>query len=419
MNKASSKMSREQVIFLVDVQSFFASIEKTADPSLQHKPIVVAGDPERRSGVILAACPLAKQWGIETAEALWEAQQKCPSVTVVKPHMQKYIDISVQITTILQSFTDLVEPYSIDEQFMDVTPTLHLFGGEPWDVASLLQHKIQQEVGVYVRIGIGPNKVLAKMACDNFAKKNKAGIAQISHDTLPTTLWPLPVRALFGVGSRISRHLERMGIRTIGQLAQTPVERLSQKWGINGERLWLTANGIDHSPVSPRSHDEQKAIGHHMTLPRDYETIEQIKVILLELSEEVGRRARLKGYVGDTVSVGVRGARFDFPTGFHRQIKLPQKTNYGLDVFKAAFNLFRTHWDGEPIRSAGVTLSGLESDHCRQLSLFDTTLKKERLSQAMDHIKHKYGAAAILRAASLTAAGQARDRAKKIGGHYK
>ncbi|QZT35442.1 DNA polymerase IV [Caldalkalibacillus thermarum TA2.A1] len=414
-------MPRERVIFLVDVQSFFASIEKTADRSLQHKPIVVAGDPERRSGVILAACPLAKQWGIETAEALWEAQQKCPGVTVVKPHMQKYIEISVQLTAIMESFSDLVEPYSIDEQFIDLTPTLHLFGGSPYQAARLLQHKIQQEIGVYARIGIGPNKVLAKMACDNFAKKNKEGIAHISYDTLPATLWPLPVRSLFGVGSRMSRHLERMGIRTIGQLAQTPVERLRKKWGINGERLWLTANGIDESPVSPRSHDEQKAIGHHMTLPRDYETLEQIKVILLELSEEVGRRARRKGYVGDTVSVGVRGARFDLPTGFHRQTKLTEKTNDGLDVFKAAFDLFCTHWDGEPIRSAGVALSGLEPDHCRQLSLFnfETTLKKERLSKAVDHIKNKYGAAAILRAASLTAAGQARDRAQKIGGHYK
>lgn len=410
----------ERVIFLVDIQSFFASIEKRADPSLRHKPIVVAGDPERRSGVILAACPLAKRWGVETAEALWEAQQKCPHLTVVKPRMETYVEASVELTRLMYSFSDLVEPYSIDEQFIDVTHTLPLLGGDPVGAAVLLQRTIYEEMEIRARIGIGPNKVLAKMACDNFAKKNKTGIASLTRETLATQLWPLPVRSLFGVGKRMARHLERMGIRTIGQLAQMPLEPLKKRWGINGERLWLTANGIDESPVSPSSHEKMKSIGHHMTLPRDYTTLEEIRVVLLELCEEVSWRARLKNCIGQTIAVGIRGARLETETGFFRQTQLPEKTNHGPDLFKGALRLFQRHWNGQPVRSIGITLSGLEPAELRQLSLFDQAIiKKEQLNRAVDQIRERYGKAAILRAASLTGAGQARERAQKIGGHYK
>lgn len=410
----------ERIIFLVDIQSFFASIEKADNPSLRDKPIVVAGDPERRSGVILAACPLAKRWGVETAEALWEAQQKCPHLTVVKPRMQKYVQASLEITDLMYTFSDLVEPYSIDEQFIDLTHSLHLLAKTPAQAALLIQETIYRRLGVKARIGIGPNKVLAKMACDHFAKKNERGIAVLDRETLAEQLWPLPVRALFGVGRRLAHHLERMGIRTIGHLAQTPVTVLKKRWGINGERLWLTANGIDHSPVSPASHARSKSIGHHMTLPRDYIALEEIKVILLELCEEVSRRSRLKGYVGHTISVGVRGARLDSPIGFYRQTQLPEKTNHGPDLFQAALTLLNQHWSGYPIRSIGVTLSGLERASEQQLTLFDQTLvKKERLNRVVDQIKERYGDSALLRAVSLTGAGQARERAQKIGGHYK
>jgi len=400
------------------MQSFYASVEKAANPALQDKPVVVAGDPERRSGIVLAACPIAKKWGVETTEALWQAEQKCPELVVVRPHMQKYIDISVQITKILESFSDLAEPFSIDEQFLDMTHSLHLFGTAT-ETAQKLQLKIKQETGVYSRIGIAPNKVLAKMACDLFAKKNKHGIFTLLPSNLEQTIWPMPVGKLFGVGSRMRKHFERMGIRTIGQLAKYPLPLLKKRWGINGEVLWMTAHGIDYSPVSVHTHDQQKAVGHQMTLPRDYHSLEEIKVILLELSEEVGRRARLKQYMGNTISVGIRGADFDFPTGFYRQMKLYHPTNFGLDLYKAALTLLDQYWDGKPIRSAGITLSNLQSDTCFQLSLFDNGIRKEKLSSAMDLIKNKYGSAAIIRAASLTPAGQAYARAQKIGGHYK
>ncbi|GAB7388200.1 DNA polymerase IV [Bacillaceae bacterium] len=411
-------MRKEKAIFLVDMQSFYASIEKADHPELKDKPVVVSGDPERRSGIILAACPLAKAYGVETAETLWQAQQKCPHAVVVRPRMQRYIDVSVRITQILETFTDLVEPYSIDEQFLDVTGSQKLFG-DPLTIAQKVQRAIMAETGVYARIGIGPNKVLAKIACDNFAKKNETGIFRLTRENMGKYMWPLPVEKMFGVGSRMKRHLNNMGIRTIGHLANFPLERLKKRWGINGIVLHMTANGIDYSPVSPQTHERQKAIGHHMTLPRDYRRADEIKVVLLELSEEVCRRARRKGVMGRTVSVGCRGADFAFPTGFHRQRTLPEPTNDGMDVFRAVWELFLRHWDEEPVRSVGVALSNLCSDKEFQLSLFEDKEKKRRLGYAMDAIKDRFGAAAIVRAVSLTEAGQAFERAKKIGGHYK
>jgi len=409
----------ERTIFLVDMQSFYASVEKAAHPEFRDKPLIVAGDPARRSGIVLAACPIAKKYGVTTAERVGEAVRKCPEVVVIRPHMQEYINVSLQISAILERFSDLVEPYSIDEQFVDVTGTMALFGKDPVEVALRIQAAIGRETGVYARVGIGPNKVLAKMACDNFAKKNQNGIFTLTHDNKREYLWPLGIDKMFGVGSRLNRHLRRLGIHTIGQLAAYPLERLRQIWGVNGHVLWMTANGYDYSPVTPTTYDTQKGIGHHMTLPRDYRTAEEIRVVLMELSEEVCRRARFKGLMGETVSVGCRGADFDRPTGFHRQMKLDGPTNHMPHIFAAAEQLFARHWDGEPVRSVGVSLTQLRPDGEYQLDLFHDRERERKLDYAVDTIKERYGAAAIIRASSLTAAGQAYERARKIGGHYK
>lgn len=408
---------KDKVIFLADIQSFYASVEKVKNIAYQNKPLVVAGDPEKRSGIILAACPLAKNFGIKTADTLWEAQNKCPELVIVKPHMQDYINFSVAISQIMEQFTDLVEPFSIDEQFLDISGSLSLFGNE-YEIAYTLQQRILIEIGVYARVGIGKNKILAKMACDNFAKKNKNGIFKLD-ETNMDQLWKLPIGKMFGVGRRMEKHLQRIGISTIGQLARLPVNVLKKRWGINGEVLWQTANGIDYSPVSVKTHDQQKAIGHHMTLPRDYSELEEIKVVLLELCTEVARRCRNKGYMGKTVSCGVRGADFTAPTGFHRQITLPTPTNFDMDIFKAAYELFLKYWDRQPVRSLGVSLTNLQTADCYQIDLFDSYLVKEQLNKALDTIWDKYGRTAIYRASSLTKAGQASERAQKIGGHYK
>lgn len=411
-------MKSERVIMMADCQSFYASVEKADHPQHRDRPLIVAGDPERRSGIVLAACPRAKQHGVTTAETLGTALAKCPDLVVMRPRMERYIAVSMQITGIMKQFTDLVEPYSIDEQHLDVTGSLSLFG-EPETLALMIQQKIRRETGIYSRFGISYNKAVSKMACDNFAKKNANGLYALPREAVPEVLWPLPIRQMLMVGSRMERHLLRMGIRTIGQLANTPLARLRQRWGVNGEVLWRLANGIDDSPVDPSSHQGEKSIGHEMTLPRDYYSLEETAVPLLELTELVCRRCREKGYMGGVVSVGCRGADFDHPTGFYRQMKLPDPTNVTKQVYDGVMRLFRRHWDGQPIRKVGVTLTGLVRDDEYQLTLFDERPRYQALERATDEIKRRYGESAIFRAVSLTAAGQARDRAGKIGGHYR
>lgn len=404
---------------LIDMQSFYASVEKAKHPEYKNKPLVVAGDPARRSGIILAACPLAKQKGVKTAEALWEALQKCPDLIVIRPHMQEYIDVSMQIVEIIESFTDLVEPYSIDEMFCEFTGSMHLFANNPIHLAKHIQTKILSETGIYARAGIGENKIISKLCCDMIAKKISGGIFDLKKEELDKHIWHNPVREMWGIGSRMEKHLWKMGILTIGDLAKTPLSTLRNKWGVNGEVIWRTANGIDNSPVSVDTHRMQKDIGNGMTLPRDYRTGSEIEVVLLDLCSEVCRRARKKGLMGSVITVSISGADFDYKTGFSRQIKVVDPTNITLDVYETAKRLFYDYWDRQPVRRVGVSLSDLVKDDIYQLTLFDNKERQRAIDKVMDNIKDRFGEVSILRASSLTDAGQAVDRAEKIGGHYK
>src|SRR5699024_3575377 len=247
----------KNTIFLVDMQSFYASVEKAYHPEWKDKPVIVSGDPKKRSGIILAACPLAKKYGVETAEPLWQAKQKCPHAITVQPHMQLYVDLSCVIPSILERYTNKVEVFSIDEQFMDMT-SRSLTDEEIKQKAKSIQEEIMTATGVYARVGIGPNKILAKLACDNFAKKNPKGIFRLGHDNMKEVMWPLTTNKLFYAGSRLTKHLIGVGTQTIGQLANFPVHLLKKRWGINGILLWQLANGIDESPVTPGTHETQK-----------------------------------------------------------------------------------------------------------------------------------------------------------------
>lgn len=408
----------QKAVLLVDMETFYASCEKADHLELRNRPVIVAGDPKKRSGIVLAACRIAKSYGVTTAEPLWKAVEKCPHAIIKRPRMQHYIDVSIHITDILQSFTDLVEPYSIDEQFMDVTGSQHLFG-PPSDIAHQIQKQIMEDTGVFARVGIGPNKVMAKMACDIFGKKNQSGVFELNRHNIREKLWPIPIGKMFSIGHRMEKHLLSMGIHRIGQLAEYPVTELKKKWGINGVLLWQTANGIDDSPVDPDSCSGSKVIGTHMTLPRDYRSKEDIRIIILELSEEVARQARAERCRGNVVSISVRGTYIDTPTGFHRQMKLPYSTNFGLDIYHAAVYLFEKYWDRNPIRIAGISLSDLQPDASYQLDMFGRLLQKEKLNQAMDQICTRYGQLALFRGSSLKAASQLRERAQRIGGHYR
>lgn len=245
-------MGKERTIMLADGQSFYASIEKAARPELKNKPVAV-GDPSHKFGILLAACPVAKSRGVQSVERVGEALVKCPELVVIRPRMQTYISISLLITQILETVTDLVEPYSIDEQFLDVTGSIARFG-PPDEIARYLQTQITLATGVWSRIGIGPTKILAKMATDNFAKKRPDGIYTLSYDTIERDLWELPVHQMFMVASRMTRHFTRMGLNTIGDIARLELgefkRRMRREMGkqsdIQAEYYWQTARGIEY-----------------------------------------------------------------------------------------------------------------------------------------------------------------------------
>ncbi|CAG7652437.1 DNA polymerase IV [Paenibacillus solanacearum] len=422
------RSKRQRVILLADCRSFYASVEKAAHPEYANKPLVVAGNPEERRGIILAACPLAKTYGVTTAESVKEALNKCPGLVIIKPRMQTYIDVSLQITEILEHYTDLVEPYSIDEQFADITDSVGLFGN-PLDIAKSIQDQVYTYTGVYIRIGISENKVLSKMACDNIAKKNDSGLCCTTREELITQLWTLPVKSMFMIGSRMMAHFNRRNIHTIGDLAHTPLadlkrimrQQMKRQSDIQAEVLWKIANGMDdEAAVDPSLNGVvQKAIGHQMTLPFDYWTMDDLRVILLELSDLVCRRARAKGRMGWVVAAGAQGADFNNPTGFYRQSKLSHATDITNHVYEAACRIFDNQWDGFPVRKVGVTLSSLVAGDHYQLTLFDNSERLRSMDRTTDSIRDRFGDTAIIRASSVLPAGQAKRRSNMIGGHWK
>ncbi|QYR20224.1 DNA polymerase IV [Paenibacillus sp. sptzw28] len=416
----------ERTIFLVDGQSFYASVEKAGRPDLRDKPIAV-GDPERKGGIILAACPIAKANGVTTASRVGEALDKCPDLIVVRPRMQTYISISLFISEIFASFTDQVEPYSIDEQFLDVTGSVKYFGS-PREIARQIQERVLISTGVWSRVGIGPTKILAKMATDNFAKKRPDGIFELNQDNIEAVLWPLPVHQMFMVASRMTNHFLRMGLSTIGDIARLDFgdfkakmrRRMGRQSDIQAGYYWQTARGIDPSPVVTGIRSQIKNISHGKTLRwRLYTKLKDIEVVLLELVVEVCQRARGYGYQGRVVSVGAGETDGERSAGFSRQMTLHQPTSLTHEVAAAALKLFTKHWSGMPISHLSVTLSQLSEDNVIQLTLFEDRSRVYRKESAIDEIKRRFGTNAVMRASSLLEAGVARERAEQIGGHFK
>lgn len=410
-------LNDKRQILLIDMNSFYASVEQAQNPELRGKPVVICGDPERRSGIVLAASKEAKKFGIKTTDPFWTVHQKCPQAIIIPPRMETYIEVSVRIMDIAKRFTPLVEVFSIDEMFLDLTGTERLWGN-PWEVARQFRQLVHQETGVLCSVGISYNKLAAKVCCDTKAKKAPEGIWEWKPEDIEREMHPLPVRELFGVGSRMERHFHSRGISTIGDLAAYPLHLLKKRFGVVGEVYHLSAHGVDFSPVKPNTfRQDMKGCGHMMTLPRDYESAEETEVVLLELTEEVCRRLRRMGKSGRTINVscGYNG----FIGGFSRQFSMPYSSNITREVYEAAKQLFHKHWDGTPVRSIGIGIENLIDDSEQQLDLFHDRERERKLAYTIDSIRDRFGNTALMRAASLTKAGQAQTRAGKIGGHTK
>ncbi|MCM1107187.1 MAG: DNA polymerase IV [Blautia sp.] len=392
----------DRVIFHIDVNSAFLSweaVERLAAGEvvdLREIPSAVGGDIATRHGVIFAKSIPAKKYGIVTGEPVVDALRKCPELVLVKPRHQLYREKSRAFFAILQQYSDVIEPFSIDEAFMDMTGTGRLFG-KPVEAAGRIKEQIKEELGFTVNVGISANRLLAKMASD-FEKPDK--IHTLFPGEIEKKMWPLPVRDLFFVGKAAEKHLYSLGIRTIGDIARTDRTLLSQILKKHGEVLWRYANGMDDSPVETQP-AEAKNYGNSTTVSFDITEKADAKNVLMSLTDKVCRRMRRDGVRAESVTVQIR---FNDLTRTSHQCPMEAATSITQEIYASVCRLFDEMWDGTPIRLLGVSVAKVSREEKgRQMNLFDDTdyEKLERLDHAMDAIRDKFGAGAVRRASDV------------------
>ena len=388
----------DRVIFHCDLNCFFASVELLDKPALREVPVAVCGDPASRHGIILAKNEPAKRRGVQTAETVWQAKQKCPNLILLPPHHGLYAQYSRRINTIYGQYTDLVEPFGIDESWLDVTGSLHLFGDDARQLADDIRARLRQEVGLTISVGVSFNKVFAKLGSDY---KKPDATTVISRENWRDIVWPLPVGDLLFVGRAARRTLGQYGVETIGQLAACKPEMLEQLMGKMGAQLYRYANGLDDAPVRPQHQREPvKSVGNSTTFPENLTRWEEIRSGLQLLSDSVAGRLRKEGLYCGGVAVAVKDAQFRTVS---RQMRLGAPTHLMRDIFEAAQELTRRIWKTPtPVRLLSVTALYItdSADSYQQLDLLagDAPLRdqrQEQLESAMDAIRGKYGRDAI------------------------
>lgn len=396
----------ERVIFHVDVNNAFLSWEALyrihvlgEELDLRTIASAIGGDEESRHGIVVAKSTIAKSYGVKTAETLSEARRKCPNLLIVSPRHSVYKEYSHKLMSLLEQYTPIVEPFSIDEAFLDMTGTSSHIKTNPVEVAEELRQTIYDRLGFTVNIGVSSCKILAKMASD-FEKPNK--VHRLFSDDIQQKMWPLPIERLFLVGRSTSRKLYNLGIRTIGDLATFNKDIILSHLGKHGELIHDYANGIDDSPVRSEPADA-KGYGNSTTLSYDVTTAEDAKKHLLSLCETVSSRLRKDSVIAGVVAVHIKYSTFIKNS---HQCTLATPTNVTDILYTTICRLFDECWDGSPIRLLGVATSKITDESMRQLSLLDTMSEKnfqkqEKLDSAIDAIRKKYGNSAIMRASFL------------------
>ena len=389
------------IIFHIDVNSAYlswtavkllkeaAKDEKKID--IRNIPAIIGGDREKRHGIVLAKSISAKKFGIVTGEPIANALQKCPNILIVPPEHGYYNEQSHKLMNLLRTFTPDIEQVSVDECYMDFTEIAPRFAS-PVDGALKIKNEVCRKFGFTVNIGISTNKLLAKMASD-FEKPNK--VHTLFPEEVQVKMWPLPVRELYMAGRSSVETLEKLDIRTIGDLACTDLKILELHLKSHGRKLWEFANGIDHSEVA-REKAEAKGIGNSTTLPRDARTQVEAEAVLKALAGSVGRRLRKAGQKAGMLSVEIKYHTFE-SVSHQRQLEKP--TNLDQEIYQVARELFKELWNQEPIRLLGIRSSKLsEEGEPVQLSLFDIRFeadpkkeKKEKINTALEQIRKKYG----------------------------
>jgi len=396
-----------RIVAHVDMDAFFASVEEKLNPRLAGKPLVVGGSRDSR-GVVSAANYTARPYGIHAGMPIAEAVRLCPEAAFIEGDPKKYVHISLQILDTLKDFTPIVEPFSIDEAFLDLTAVEQLRprtdDGDPESclnaaipLAQAIQRAVHRRVGLTASIGIAPNKYVAKMG-SGLRKPN--GLTVLSIRRFREIFESKPVNELWGIGEKTAASLATLGIRTAGQLARFPREFLTYHFGLSGDHMQDAARGDDESPVVPYFDGVPvKSMGHEYTLPEDVADRERIRAHLLRLSDQVGRRLRVDGYLGRVIAVKFRNARFKTTI---RQRALAEVTDDENVIYGTACILLDDNWDGKPLRLVGVSVSDLVSAQgFHQHDLFSNDERRRRMTEAADSLRNRFGDAVLVRAGAL------------------
>lgn len=395
----------DRVILHCDCNNYFASVELLDKPELRDQPVAVAGDPEGRHGIILAKNQIAKNYGVQTAETLWQAKKKCPGLILLPPHMDKYRAMSRRVNAIYLDYTDQVEAFSIDESWLDVTASRNLFG-DGAAIADLLRRRVREELGITISVGVSWNKTFAKMGSDY---KKPDATTVITRENVSQILYPLPVTDLIFVGKSSGQVLARHGIHTIGDLAACSMAEAEAWLGKGGKGLWLAARGLDDSPVRCYGeHEAVKSVGNGMTYPQDLVGREACIAGLTPLCESVGARLRAQHLKCRTITLQIKDPQLKV---ISRQKPVDPPTNLTRYLLREVIQLLESAWpEGAPVRLFTVTAGSLMDESApvtAQLSFLEEAPREDprqrRLEQVLDGLRNRFGQDAIATARGLTA----------------
>lgn len=377
----------EKQILHIDCNKFYASVECYLHPELKDKPVAVGGNEKSRHGIILTKNEIASKYGLIVGEPLWKARQKCPELIIVPPNFPIYMEFSQKVRKIIEDYTDLIEPFGLDECWIDVTGDWFKSGAE---IAEEIRQRVKNEVGITVSIGVSFNKIFAKLGSDY---KKPDAVTIITRDNFKDIVWKLPCSDLLMVGRATTKKLNYYGIYTIGDLAKTDVKFLNSIFGKNGTMLHRFACGEDKSAVRHMDLSREiKSIGNSTTTPRDLINDDDVKVVFTVLAESVAKRMRKHNLRGVTLAISVRNSELET---FTRQCKMPCPTNVSNEFITYAMKLFSANYDwNKPIRSIGLSVTDFDYDNIAQYDLTGSVEHREKLEKleyTVDRLKDRYG----------------------------
>lgn len=378
---------KQRIILHCDVNNFFASVECALNPSLKDLPLAVTGEKSKRNGIVLAKNNIAKMCGVQTGDVIFKAKQKCPDLVCVRPHHDVYEKYSKKIRKIYEEYTDRVEPFGIDECWLDITDTLKFFG-TPLEIANTLRKRIKEEIGVTISVGISFSKIFAKLGSD---MKKPDAVTQIPFSTFKKQTYHLPLNSIIGIGKKLEIKLNKMNIYTLGDLANYDTKIIKAKFGVVGESLQKKLQGFDDDEIASAFDVKQvKSIGNGTTTIVDIKNMAEMKSVVMFLCDEIATRLRKKNLVGSTIHISLRTNELTWTSKSHTINNL---TNTAKDIYNESIKMIEKMWDNFTlIRSVRISLSNLQDETAiNQLNFFDKKNNKKQLNKAIDKIREKYG----------------------------